>query len=269
MIEARIEKDSVAPHGGRITTFILTYPRFIHSELMTHRAFSRNAASSRAIPFKKMVEMLKENMATPVKWGSSKPGMQSGDEVTDTKRAYNIWENAMFAAIQHATALDEMGVHKSISNRLLEPFAHMTTIVTATDFANFFALRAHPDAQPEFQALAYKMLDAYQLSEPRELGYDDWHLPLVHGTHRELAPVSAARCARVSYVNFKETSIDEDLALHDRLVGSGHWSPLEHQACPNPDGARRSGNFCGWMQYRKLFENENITTIPERLVVAQ
>ena len=59
-IEAKIIADSINPQGDRIITYLLTYPHFIHSELMTHRMFSRNSASSRAIPLKKMIKMVEE-----------------------------------------------------------------------------------------------------------------------------------------------------------------------------------------------------------------
>lgn len=274
MISAEIITDSISPDEIRLTTFKLVYPRFIHSELMTHRAFSRNAASSRAIPFHRMVEMIEKNPAMPVYWGSSQKGMQSGPEIDENKRgiAIDLWLYALKHAKDAAKSLDELGIHKSISNRLLEPFAHMTTIVTATEFNNFFALRAHPDAQPEFQELAYQMLEQYLNHIPTRLNYGEWHLPFVHQigifhpdlTMADLIKTSVARCARVSYANFKESSLEEDIALHDRLMNSGHWSPFEHVAQSTGLYSSRElqGNFRGgWTQYRKHFEGENKTDV--------
>lgn len=272
MITAKIVADSLSPDNVRLTSMVLTYPRLIHSEVMTHRVFSRNAASSRAIPFKRMVEMLIENPAMPVKWGTSQKGMQSGPENSDPQWRVDVqdeWLLAMQDAINHARKLDGMGIHKSISNRLLEPFAHMTTIVTSTEWGNFFALRAHPDAQPEFQELAYKMLDAYLDNIPLHTGYGEWHLPFV--TAEELAQhtewwnavkICVARCARISYVNFEESTFEKDVALHDRLMQSGHWSPFEHAATPIEISEVSlqdcwSGNFFGWRQYRKRFPAED------------
>jgi thymidylate synthase ThyX len=271
MIEARIIADSITMYGKRLTTFVLTYPRFIHSEIMTHRAFSRNAASSRAIPFDKMVRTIRENIAMPVHWGSHQKGMQSGVEVEDTDRARMLWRRACESAILHAQDLDELGVHKSITNRLLEPFAHMVTIVSATEWGNFFHLRAHKDAMPEFQKLAFLMLEGYLSNVPRKMGTTSWHLPLVNPDELDgfdrlggftdryfiARKVSVARCARVSYLNFKESTPGEDVALHDRLRDSGHWSPFEHVARPAMDATMRSGNFVGWQQYRQLFDTQN------------
>ena len=53
-IKAVIAADSINVKGKRITTFIVTMPRIVLAELNTHRVFSRNSASSRAIPFTKM-----------------------------------------------------------------------------------------------------------------------------------------------------------------------------------------------------------------------
>lgn len=265
MIKVEILADSVAAHGGRLTTFRLQYPRFIHSELMTHRVFSRNAASSRAIPFDRMVAMIKEEPAMPVKWGSKQPGMQSGTEVGSdiVGLARRVWLGAMKGAISQAIQLDTLGIHKSISNRLLEPFAHMVTIVSATDFKNFFGLRAHPDAQPEFQELAYLMLQQYVENQPRPRTQSEWHLPLIKEDERNQLPIDTcvrmcvARCARVSYINFKTSTVQQDLDLHDRLSTSGHWSPFEHAAQPTAKKGDRRGNFKGWRQYRQHFQNEN------------
>jgi hypothetical protein len=260
MITAEIKLDSVSPAGRRLTTFILKYPRFIHSELMTHRVFSRNAASSRAIPFARMVALIEEQPAGPVYWGSNKPGMQSGAELgfEDRAAAADIWQGALRLAMRSAGKLDAIGVHKSISNRLLEPFAHMTTLVSATEWSNFFHLRAHADAQPEFRVLAFLMLEAYLHSEPAER---DTHRPF-----GEEAPegreyeVATARCARLSYLTFDgEHAPEKDVALHDGLVKAGHWSPFEHCADALEDPDKWSGNFRGWLQYRKCFGAENAT----------
>lgn len=265
MISAKIVADSVSPVGNRITTFVATYPRFIHSEVMTHRSFSRNAASSRAIPVKKMVDAIKENPAMPVFWGKNQKGMQAAEELDDAGKAIAqvTWLQARDAAVQFAEQMLDNDVHKQIANRLLEPFAHMTTLITATDYANFFNLRAHPDAQPEFQELAYVMLEAYVDSVPQKLKQDEWHLPFADQyiesglTPEQLLKISTARAARVSYLNF-EGNIDheKDYALHDSLLANGHMSPFEHAAQATTSN-KYFGNFKGWLQYRKLIPDEN------------
>ncbi|NDQ57302.1 MAG: hypothetical protein GZ088_09550 [Acidipila sp.] len=286
MIEAKIVADSFnVENGARITTFLLTYPRFIHSEFMTHRMFSRNAASSRAIPLKKMIEAVKTNPAMPVHWGAEQKGMQSGETLSSEQKEHCIatWLHARDQAVLHAQAMAEHGLHKSICNRVLEPFAHMTTLCTATDYVNFFNLRAHKDAQPEFQALAFKMLDLYLDGTPVEKKEGEWHLPFADKyidenlTTEQMLKITTARAARTSYLTM-EGEIDhaKDYDLHDRLLASGHLSPFEHaaQALKKPDELEdiqwfrdrlefiaEGGNFTGWRQYRKNFPKENMTVL--------
>lgn len=300
MIKADILLDSVNSCGNRITTWILTYPKFIHSEFLTHRVFSRNASSSRAIPVKKMIDDVKNNPAMPVFWGKNQSGMQAAvelDNVTRRRRSvgkplleYSQWEHfdtiqphgttywdydltdleyakykwleARDQAIRQVEGLVDLGLHKQISNRILEPWMHITVIATATEMGNFFALRAHVDAQPEFRALAYLMLEKYNESIPTDLGAGGWHIPfgdrIPEGISLEdKLKIATARCARTSYMTFEgEIDPQKDYELHDRLMTSGHWSPFEHCAKANWNGAW-SGNFKGWTQYRKSFFNEN------------
>jgi thymidylate synthase ThyX len=181
MITAKIVADSVNTtiRHKRITSFILTYPRFIHAELMTHRMFSRNAASSRAIPISKFIEDVLTDPALPIHWGANQKGMQADNEVNEeTKiKAMQIWNEARDSAVSHAKQLNELGIHKQIANRLMEPFFHITTLVTATEYQNFFKLRAHSAAQPEIRDLAYKMVDALADSIPERKTQGQWHIP--------------------------------------------------------------------------------------------
>lgn len=278
-IAAKVIEDSVSEHGVRITTLQLFYPRFIHSEFMTHRVFSRNASSSRAIPVAKMIETVRTNPAMPIHWGANQPGMQakaelSGDELNGVQ---NAWMQAARCAANIAEDMERVGLHKQVANRILEPFQHIQVVVTATEWKNFFELRDHPDAQPEIRDLAIQMKSAMDVSEPKALVEDQWHLPYVleeeradsywtkSGNKFGLCKVSAARCARVSYLLHDGAipDISKDMALYERLVGSTpiHASPIEHQATPGfreSDGSwfnkRTHGNFVGWVQFRKLFE---------------
>lgn len=265
MITARIIADSVNVAGNRLTTFVATYPRFIHSELMTHRMFSRNAASSRAIPVTRLIQMVESEPAMPVHWGKNQKGMQANEELDQElqEKAKTAWLNAVRSAVDHARYLNTLGVHKQIVNRILEPFAHMTTIVTATEFGNFFNLRADKDAQPEFQELAFKMLNEYITNKPVLKKPGEWHLPFCDQYLDSAIPlnkmlmIATARCARVSYLTFEgDIAPEKDYALHDQLKDSGHWSPFEHPACAM-SASDVSGNFRGWQQYRKMFMNEH------------
>lgn len=268
MIYAKIIADSINSTGQRLTTLELNYPRFIHGELLTHRALSRNSMSSRAIPIAKMIEQVRNDPVIPIHWGMNQPGMQAKDEIDNKAIARVHWRVAANSAADHAESMAKLGLHKQVVNRILEPFQWMRTIVSATEWSNFFSLRIHPDAEPHIYALAIAMRDAMEASRP-VLRVDDslfersWHLPYVTQYEREfldepgiLCKISAARCARVSYLTHcgASPSVDADLALYERLAGSVpiHASPLEHQALACDDEI--SGNFVGWIQNRQRVE---------------
>jgi thymidylate synthase ThyX len=259
MYAAKIIMDSINEVGNRLTTFEVTYPRFVHSEFMTHRLFSRNAASSRAIPNEKLRHRITDDPVLPVYWGQNQSGMQASEELNSEAQrlASKTWLQArdeMLLASQHLT---QLGVHKQLCNRLLEPWMWITVIVTATEYENFFHLRCHPDAQPEIQKVAHMMRALYRTNSPKLLKSGMWHTPYIQADEAldcyESLRVSVARCARVSYLTHDgKREIDADLKLFDRLQTSGHWSPFEHVAV-SLSMPERSGNFWGWMQYRKLF----------------
>lgn len=270
---AAVIEDSVTEHGVRLPTFQLRYPRFIHSELMTHRVFSRNASSSRAIPIAKMIEQVRSAPAMPIHWGKNQPGMQAreqltGDALAATRR---MWLEAAMEAASTAEIMMRYGAAKQVVNRILEPFQWMHTIVTATEWDNWFELRDHGDADPNIELLAQLMRKALAGSTPTlrrrdRLDEAAWHLPYCSPVDRITLPVdvlrkvSAARCARVSYLTLDglEPDTEKDLALYDRLVGSRplHASPVEHQAYPLPLASQWSKNFRGWRQHREIVEIE-------------
>lgn len=311
-IKAEIIADSLNPQGARLTTFILEYPRFVHAELMTHRMFSKNAASSRAIPIEKMIQQVIDNPAMPVWWGKNQSGMQAKEELDNTQKEFQIllkgengpfltdrltsleyaktyWLKARDEAIQNVKALMCIGLHKQIANRLLEPWFNIRIILSGTEFENFFALRAHPDAQPEIQALAYKMLEEYNKSEPKRLKEGEWHIPFgdklednkIAAARINLYPqsgptyigptpqeweetkikIAVARCARISYFNFEgKDDYEADIKLCDRLFGSvpRHLSPTEHVAQALDDD-KFIANFRGFKQYRYFFDDQNLS----------
>lgn len=253
-IKVSIIQDSISPAGKRITTFELEYHRYIHAEFMTHRQFSRNAASSRAIPVDRMHQLIQENMATPVVWQKNQAGMQSsvdleGLELDMAKREWRIAGNM---ALDSSKALLNAGLHKQWANRPTEAFQMMKVVVTATEWENFFWLRNHPDAQPEIHELARCMLEAHTKSSPMPINPGEWHVPYVkrervlvgqglvysdsQGTKltvEEAKIISASCCAQVSYRKSDDT-IDKARAVYTRLIGSEpvHASPVEHQAVP-------------------------------------
>lgn len=264
-IWAEIIADSVNNEGSRLTTFRLHYPRFIHSEFMTHRMFSRNASSSRAIPVQKMISQISESPAKPIHWGANKPGMTADSESDELirddlghhhrKEAY--WQEAADEACRYAMGFSQAGYHKQIVNRITEPFQFMNVVATATDFDNFFFLRYHEDAQPEICELAKVMYEAYIDSEPELLQYGEWHTPYVEHERRgdsllyvsagdyipwqDALKISASCCAQASYRKL-DTSLDKAFDIYDRLVESKpvHASPFEHIATPFSDDETKS-----------------------------
>jgi len=267
-ISAKVILDSISLANKRIITLELIYCRFIHGELMTHRVFSRNAASSRAIPIKKMIEDIRNEPAMPIHWGANQPGMQANTQIENIEEAKKIWLESCELACNQSEKLASLGIHKQIANRITEPFMYMRTLVTATEFDNFFTLRDHADAQPEIRELAIQMKVATQNSTPKLLLKNEWHLPFVREDEENLdleikKKISTARCARVSYLTHdgKNPSIDKDIILYDRLITSKplHASPAEHQATPliYKKDKKYQGNFLGWIQHRKIIEELN------------
>jgi thymidylate synthase ThyX len=272
LTSAKILADSVGPHGIRLTTFEVVFPRFILAEVNTHRMLSRNSASSRAIPTEKQIERVLDAPFVP-RFNARVKGMGVGEPLTDMEQfdAERAWLYSRDAAVVAARGL--LSVDKSRANRLLEPFLWHTAIISATEWANFFALRTHPDAQPEFQHLARLMALAMGNSFPKALDYGEWHLPMAEEIEVRAgedypplaAKVSAGRCARVSYdTHWREEDPQVSKSRWNQLSAKGHWSPGEHPAvCVANDRKRPSryqGNYIGWMQLRKCYPNEAVFT---------
>lgn len=264
---AKILADHLAPSGCRLTTFEVTFPRIILAELNTHRALSRNSASSRAIPVATMIERVQSDPFIPTYWGRNQKGMQAHEELeaADKAKAMGHWLIARDAALEQVRNLVGLNVHKQLANRLLEPFMWHTALVTATEYENFFELRCHEDAQPEIRAIALLMRDLYTSQKPEKVPAGFWHMPLtkdaarlVNDRYREgqIRDISVGRCARVSYLTHDgKRAPMADLELSQRLLASRHMSPFEHvaQALDKPT---RSRNFMGWKQYRQVVEEE-------------
>lgn len=264
---ALIIADSLSPKGVRLTTIEVTLPRYVHAELMTHRVFSRNASSSRAVPVKRMLKSVNKHFIYPMVWGLNQAGMQAKDaQLTGWKKhaAKFTWWLMAKQTILGVRVLSALGLHKQWANRPLEWFTPIKVLITATEWSNFFELRMHKDAQPEIRNLAEVMYEAMKKSKPKFVDYGQWHLPYVTqqeletNTAKDLQVMSTARCARVSYLNHNldAPTYDQDLGLYIRLVGSEpkHASPLEHVATPTASGFSR--NFDGWISHRATSEGE-------------
>lgn len=270
-ISAKVVADSITKDGKRITSIVAVIPRIVLAELNTHRALSKNSASSRAIPFKKMCDMVVNEPFIPMLFQKTHKGMQGTEqftEVSDIAQCINMWLDARDKAVASAKELDNFGVTKQLCNRILEPFMYHTVLLTATEWQNFIALRAHKDAEVHIQEFAYKVIDALNTSTPNVLNEGEWHIPfgdniLISGLEgleantTKTIKIATARCARVSYNNFEgKDDYEADVKLHDQLLESGHMSPFEHCAQAT-SGDTISGNFVGYVQYRKMFSGEN------------
>lgn len=264
-IKATIIQDSINYYTKtRIITYELEYPRFIHSEVMTHKMLAKNAASSRAIPVAKTIEQVTSNPAHPVFWGKNQPGMQSVEELDDSIKedVQYLWKSASKTACTYAKCMEENGAHKQIVNRILEPFVMMKIVITGTEWNNFFWLRNHKDAQPEFKDLAAKMQKAKDESKPFVLLDSEWHVPYINRerytlgngesdiiysigaddadgvqdlTTNEALMLSSSLCAQTSYRKADDT-LEKAVSIYKRLVESEpvHASPFEHQGmCKN------------------------------------
>lgn len=195
----------------RLSTFLWTYPRWIHAEGRTHRLLSigedfeilvptpspmesvdlsRNAASSRAIPVQKMIDAILADPAVPLFWGKNVGGMQAKEELgpVERQRAYDIWMQSMESQIAYAKAMCALGIdddsrpisaHKQIVNRMLEPYMHIKVLVSATEWSNFIGLRDHGDAEPHIQLLAQETRKELEKPAMQELQEGQWHMPFV------------------------------------------------------------------------------------------
>lgn len=276
-ISVIVVADSINANGVRLFTILAKYPRFIHAELMTHRGLSKNTSSSRAIPVEKMLAEIVRNPAMPEFWGLNQSGMQAKGEVRGVARwlAKKLWRTARWPAVAASWLMHKVGIHKQLANRLVEPWQHVTVLISGTDrcWHHFFGLRAHPDAQPTFQVLAYRILDRYLGHTPNIVKPGGYHMPF--GDYlpddvpdRMKLKIATGRSARLSYLTHDgERSAAKDIGLHERLIAAdpAHASPFEHCAMSVPfvrPGLRSNfdvgygADSSGWLQYRKTFENE-------------
>lgn len=298
MIQAKVVADSLNEFGNRLTTLEVVMPRIILAEFNTHRMLSRNSASSRAIPFHKLLEAVENNPFIPLKYMKDHKGMQ-GSEYFEDGSFDHTWLSARDKAVEKAKHLSELGLTKQIVNRLLEPFMWHTVLVSATEWENFFNLRYDSAAEIHMQEVAKVILEAMNESEPVKLKAGEWHIPYadkiiaseITSTYYwkecgdltiEAAKIaiSTAMCAGVSYTvvceDGKTLNFEKLIARHDMLAKAGHMSPFEHIAkamsyseynynrITISNGEDKGsyipgvcGNFRGFIQYRKMFQNEN------------
>lgn len=262
--ESKIILDSINSNECRLTTFEISIPKFVQADLNTHRMLSRNSASSRAIPSFKMIDRVRNDSVEPVEWGLNQPGMQASELLGPEEQveALSLWRSARDACLWFAEQLADKRIHKQLVNRIIEPWMFVSVIITATEWHNFFKLRTSRDAQPELAKVARLMKEQYEANTPLYHANGSWHMPYLGNDifdckGDEAQRVSAARCARVSYLTHDgKRDVASDLALYARLSVSGHWSPMEHVAESMPND-KPYGNFFGWRQLRQVKEAES------------
>lgn len=247
MIQAELIADTQW-NGKRISTFRLTYPLFIHAQVLRHRAFSSSVSSARAIQPEKYRRLVEDNPVFPLQFGGGKKGMVAGPPV-DYGAAAMVWATALDRSLDAHKVMAAMGVHQEVTNRLLAPFAHVVHLVTATEWDNWYDLRLADDAQPEVQELARQMQELHKQTPVQDTAHrpfltpEEFCLP-------EASYVSAARCAQVSYLPETKKGWDESVVFAKKLARDKHWSPFEHVAI---SGYERIcyRNFVGWKQIRE------------------
>lgn len=240
--QVKIIADSITEDGKSITTFQLKYPRYIHAELMTHRVFSRNAGSSRAIPVSKLAERALAEMVEPIKWLKNQPGMQASNEELDGKQlrqAKLVWKRMAEFCANGAEELAKLGLHKQWANRPLEWFSTISVVVTSTEWDNWYELRHHPDAQPEIHNLAALMFEAQQNSVPVQLKPGQWHLPYVLITYKG--------DMNIETVNGKERWVQTEGTYQNYYINvSG-----EHIQLSLDEALKSSAAYCARVSYDK------------------
>lgn len=278
---ARIVCDSIGPHGIRLTTMEMMGWQASHPDFMTHRMFSRNAASTRAIPARRFREQATIDPFWPIAWDADQPGMQGYQALNGSQlaRAQRAWNRAREFTLEIHHDLTEcpiegIGLHKQVANRLLIPHLGILKVVTGIEaaWAHYFHLRCHHAAQKEEAVQAFAAAEAYFASTPIRMPAGGLHLPYVNRSEltrwgKEWAlRHSSARCARVSYMRQNEVDYEAEERIYARLMNPNtpreydpeepvHGSPMEHPAeCL--EEAEPSGNFVGWRQHRKQVPGE-------------
>lgn len=262
----KILADSVNPIGQRVTTVQIRLPLVVWPEFLTHRTFSRNARSNRAVPSRVLISEVLRNPFVPESWGRNQARMQAGAELIGVRRwlARQVWLWARYPAIAAAWVMARVGLHKQDANRVLNPWQWIDAVVTGDEPAweAFFALRCHELADPKIQRIAEMIQAAIEDNTPQYLEWTQWHLPYYtdwpETPTSRIIWASAGACARVSYRCFDGTQSDEENeALGRRLASErpAHASPLEHVLTASFVGKKQPGPVGGaWRSLRQIEE---------------
>lgn len=260
-MEVKVLLDSINPYTGvRLTTLHCVYPQFIHQQVLTHRMFSRNSSSLRAISFNRASEEFEIVYPT---WTEEKKGMRGKVIKQESKidLANSIVDCMSNAVRKYCYELEMLGIHHQDINNYLRPFQNIHTVITATDWTNFFSQRLHESTKPDMQRLAWLIYYALEESKPLRITF---HIPLVDDLQKDfpfdkydypgedLPLISAARLARISYFKWQDDQ-EKDLQLAKKLIENQHPSPFEHIAFAQQDD-NYYANFKSWKQLRKVLE---------------
>lgn len=269
-ISVRVVAHSKSAYSGKeIITFEYEAPKCILSEINTHRLFSRNAQSSRAVPIAKVIDGIRNNPVTPIHWGSNQAGMVAGEEIDAGVTLYGqsyseldrgaAWKVTAEEVADLMQAWETAGYHKQIVNRIGEAFTFVRGVITATEFDNFFHLRIHPAADPFIQELARCMWEALQLSEAEVLYEGEWHTPYVEH----------ARCLsdELIYCQFLTDNPEE----FDQYVKEGKRYYFKannlYEMFPLERAKQISAAACAQVSFRKLdLSDETVDRVYSRLV---
>lgn len=264
---ATILADSVTPRGRRIVSAEITIPRMVLCDLNTHRIISKNGPSSRAVPLARTIAAVESDPYIPEVFYRNTPGMEGKEPLTGAEHdaARDNWLRGLDAALQCARWYQEHNAHKQHGNRLLEPYSWQKTILTATEWSNFYALRCHPAADIGLRRAIEMLRAAHVASTPTLVPFGGWHRILVPDIEQlnatfgvdEINLISVGRAARVSYLTHHGVRDPAaDLAAAGQRRAEGHMSPFEHvaQAVDTDD---MIGNLKGWKQLRKFIPGEH------------
>lgn len=255
-----------------ITTLLCEYPRYIHSEIMTHRQLSRNSGSSRATPFNIYCERIIKDPAFFAELGINRSGMNA-DSVLNKENA-EAFKHEYMQLMHHTvdTAMSwsaKYNLHKQIINRVLEPYVRTSTVITATEWDNFLYTRAiAKGVEPVMHLLANCIKQAVDYAnENAKDGVA--HLPFV--TDNEFNTCSlkdcvkhavsrSARCTILSNVTKKLSTIEEDEKLYNWLSSADpmHASPFEHIAFATKSYEPYYNLRGGWMSQRFVLDTQRL-----------
>lgn len=275
MISTKIVADSKNRQGDRLTTMLITFPRIILAELNTHRMLSKNSASSRAIPFEKMVNAVRSIGFTPIAWQKDHKGMQGTEYFTDPEMLATLdidWNMAKIDAIERATLLHNSGVTKQYCNRMLEAYMMHTVLISGTEWENFFSLRC-----PQYQ---------YQSSGPLYRSWNDLVNSIFKsGANRDVIDAlenmslidrlkNNTGQAEIHMMALAESMWDAYNASNPKELNSGEWHiPFEDQIAddiPIKDRIKLATAMAARTSYtiigdEKIISNEKLINIHDKM----